>query len=368
MKSKIKVVSIALFLLALMMLVSCQKQKAEWKGTIEEENGVTVVKNPKEPMYGEDVFSLEEELSIGVKEGRVEYMFSGLTEIAVDEDERIYVLDSRAFEVKVFDKEGDYIGSIGRKGQGPGEFQGPDNIRITPQKKLMINDLRKLLFFSLDGDFIRQVSSAELPYFSNPKMDSKGNIVGSTMVMDLNPKSELKKYNSNLELILDIAHIDYPGGPVIDPFMPEFCSENTKEDNIIWGIPIKYELQVLDLEGRTVKKIVKDYDPVEITEEEKEKQMKNFPYPDIKLDIHKYHSAFRRLTIDDTGRIYIETWEKTEDGEGYYYDVFDSEGKYIAKIPLKARPQVWKKNRLYTIEEDEEGYQFVKRYKVTWKY
>jgi hypothetical protein len=38
------------------------------------------------------------------------------------------------------------------------------------------------------------------------------------------------------------------------------------------------------------------------------------------------------------------------------------------KIPLKTRPYVLKKRKLYTIEEDEEGYQIVKRYKVTWKH
>jgi hypothetical protein len=30
------------------------------------------------------------------------------------------------------------------------------------------------------------------------------------------------------------------------------------------------------------------------------------------------------------------------------------------------RPRVWKKKKLYTIEEDEEGFQVVKRYKVKW--
>jgi hypothetical protein len=48
--------------------------------------------------------------------------------------------------------------------------------------------------------------------------------------------------------------------------------------------------------------------------------------------------------------------------------VFDSEGKYIARISLKSRPIVWKNNKLFTIEEDGDGFQFVKRYKVTWKY
>ena len=76
MKIKIKLISIVLFLSVIIMLVSCGRQKSEWKGTIEEENGVTVVKNPKEPMYGEDIFSLEEDLSIGEAEGKKEYMFS----------------------------------------------------------------------------------------------------------------------------------------------------------------------------------------------------------------------------------------------------------------------------------------------------
>ena len=52
----------------------------------------------------------------------------------------------------------------------------------------------------------------------------------------------------------------------------------------------------------------------------------------------------------------------------FYFDVFNTEGKYIAKVPLNALPQYWKNRKMYTIEEDEDGYQYVKRYKVTWKY
>ena len=89
---------------------------------------------------------------------------------------------------------------------------------------------------------------------------------------------------------------------------------------------------------------------------------------DTRLSISKYHSAYRRFIIDDEGRIFVWTWERVIDGEGYYYDVFDSEGKYIVKIPLETRPLVLKKKKLYTLEEDDEGYQFVKRYKITWKY
>jgi len=69
-------------LLGLMLLFSSfGQEKPEWKGTIEVEDGVTIVRNPKEPMYGEDVFYLEEELKIGERNGREEYMFSRLSQL-----------------------------------------------------------------------------------------------------------------------------------------------------------------------------------------------------------------------------------------------------------------------------------------------
>ena len=96
-------ISIVLLIPLAILTFSCSQNGPKWKGTIEEEEGVTVVKNPKVPMYGEDVFHLEDELSIGEKEAQEECMFSQLTSIDVDEDENIYVFDS---------KQGKYIAKI----------------------------------------------------------------------------------------------------------------------------------------------------------------------------------------------------------------------------------------------------------------
>jgi len=46
MKNNAKVLSIALFLAAIIILVSFGEQKAEWKGKIEIEDEVKVIKNP----------------------------------------------------------------------------------------------------------------------------------------------------------------------------------------------------------------------------------------------------------------------------------------------------------------------------------
>ena len=64
--------TIAITLTSILILsASCIEQKSKWQGTIEELDGVTLYKNPKEPIYKEAVFSLEEELLIGILEGQV---------------------------------------------------------------------------------------------------------------------------------------------------------------------------------------------------------------------------------------------------------------------------------------------------------
>jgi hypothetical protein len=44
-----------------------QTAKPVWKGTITTENGVKVVKNPAEPLYGTFAFELEVDLKIGAE-------------------------------------------------------------------------------------------------------------------------------------------------------------------------------------------------------------------------------------------------------------------------------------------------------------
>ena len=104
MKCKTQLFSIVLCFGVFFILVSCGQPKAEWRGTIEEEDGVIVVKNPKEPLYGPEVFNLEEDLIITNVEGKEEYMFQDIQNLAVDDEENIYVSDMKAAHIQVFDK------------------------------------------------------------------------------------------------------------------------------------------------------------------------------------------------------------------------------------------------------------------------
>jgi len=369
MRRKINVISIFFILSVIIILFSCQKQKTEWKGTIEEENGVTVVKNPKEPIYGEDVFSLEEELSIGEAEGREEYMFSRIRSIAVDDAGRIYVLDSKEGYVKVFDRNGIYVRTIGKKGQGPGEFTIPLSVSIIRQNELVVDDFRsRLVFFSLEGEFKKNLLVAKIGLLGID-IDSEGNLVGLTIVREEeNPRYELQKFDSELNYLHSFGDSPLPSVTGLNPFGGTIIlSVIDNNDQVVCAYPENYEIKIYDKEGNLKRKIIKDYDPVEITEEEIKDATEGIP-PEQKLSIPKYHSAYRWFTTDDEGRIFVMTHERADEGDVYYYDVFDSEGKFIVKIRLKTRPHVLKKRKFYTVEEDEERYLMVKRYKVTWNY
>lgn len=370
MKSKIKVISVVLFLSASILVISFGEQKAAWKGKIENENGVVVVKNPKMPIYSKDVFGLEEELSIGESEGQEEYTFSVMRDIAVSEDEKIYIVDYKEAHIKVFDKNGKYLMTIGRPGQGPGELNGPSAISVN-QNELMVHGLgRRFSFFSFDGEFLRNVSAKET-WALYSRIDSKGNIIVTEGLMDPDFFCyKVKKFDPNMNLLAEIATSPAPDArKSVNLFMPIAYWLIDKNDNIVYGYPKDYEIQIFNPKGKLIKKITKEYDPVEVTEEEKEERIEDIP-PQIKnrYVFSKYHSAYRRFFLDDEGRIFIQTWEKIGDEDTYYYDVFDREGRYIAKIPLRMRPLICEKGKLYTIEEDEEGYQVAKRYKVIWKY
>lgn len=370
MKCRIKVVPIVLFLSVFILLVSYGGQKAEWKGTIEEVDGIKVIKNPKEPIYGKEVFFIEEDLKIGEVEGDENYMFIQIRYLAVDNDENIYVADVKEMHVKVFDKNGKFLRVIGKAGQGPGEIGRIGNIQITVKNELMVNDgrNRRILYFSLDGKFIRSKDIKEIRALELYCDSNENYYIATPITVRPNFRYEILKYDSDMNLIATIAKTsEWDRTKPFYPFLLKFYYQIIDDNCLLYGYPESYQLQIFNPAGKVIKKITREYNPVPISDAEKEEWRKSMELGE-KIKFPRYHSAFTYLRMDDAGRIFVRTWEKPDSGEGRFFDIFDSEGRYIARIPLNFRPHVLKKGKIYTIEEDEDGYQFVRRYNVTWKY
>lgn len=361
-----------LFIVCLFLLVSFTKQKPEWKGKIEAKDGVIIVKNPKEPMYDENIFALKEDLSIGAAEGREDYMFSLIVSIDIDEKGNIYVLDVKEAQLKVFNREGRLIRIIGRMGQGPGELQNPYTVQIAAQNEIVIWDPipRRFLFFSPEGEYKKSISTTNL--FNPPILDDEGNIV-SLVIIDEGEghRYELQRLDSELNPLTFYISYLRPELAGYNPFRSTLQWALTNKNEIVCGHPDEgYDIKIFNPEGKVIRNIVKDYAPVMITQEE----IKRAKVPPESLrSIPKFHSAFRWIVIDEDNRIFVCSWERPENILGRYIDVFSPEGKFIVKIPLEyemlmGAPIVFKGRNLYLVKTDEDGYQYVKRYKVTLNY
>lgn len=95
---------------------------------------------------------------IGVEDGPEEYSFGQVGGIALTPSYEILILDSQAKLVRRFDLGGKYLGTFGREGAGPGEFQLP-RLRVV-RDEIWVSDarLQRLTIFGLNGDLVRTVS------------------------------------------------------------------------------------------------------------------------------------------------------------------------------------------------------------------
>lgn len=355
------------------LVLSSGQQNNKWQGTIEDVNGVIAVKNPAIPLYGEDVLELEEDLTIGEAEGREEYMFSQLARISVDKNGYIYALDFKAKHVLVYNEKGEYIRTIGKPGGGPGEFTVPGYFGITPDNELFVGEIVKISFFTLEGEFIKSqnVSTQGLIYL---KYFENGEPVGISMIMtDENPRAELGKYSSEFEYMFAFDSL-----PVIREsdynLKKLFIRRALRWDvlsgkYLVCGYPEReYKLKVFDLDGNLIKTIERHYSPIKVTDKDIDLEMDRRGIKSREeIVAPDYFPPYNWFYSDDEGRILVSTWERVPPLEGYYYDVFDAEGKYLLRKPIQGDIHVIKDGKLYIIYVDKDGYQYIKRFNIKWK-
>jgi len=361
-------------------LLACQKfEEGKWKGTIEEEEDVTVVKNPGEPMYRKEVVAFEEELSIGESEGPEEYLVSTITSFTVDDEGNVIILDIR-LGIKVFDKNGKYQRSIGRKGQGPGELQGPRNIQFTAHKEIMVNDMRGkgLLFFSVEGRFLSEIKNRIFMLNSQILIDENRNIfvLGPFLGAEFFSQEKFIKMAPPYEDYEVLTSRETPRRERIIP--PQIRYALLPGNNLIWGITSKYEFHIIDSQGKLIKRIEKEHTPLPMTEEYKAKYFERLP-AGISKESQQFNTHFPAFDLffpDDEGRLFVKTYEKLETSGKYSVDVFDKEGRFLTRTALKVGHEIAlnqdkyliKGGRLYASEYNEQGFPVLKRYKILWKY
>lgn len=396
MKSKTMVFFIVLLLSVFIMLVSCGKQEAEWKGTIEEVDGVTVVKNPSETVYGEIILDLEEDLSIG-REDDDNYMFYEVANIAMDSNENIYVLDSGNHRIQKFDFKGQYLQTIGKKGQGPGEFERPSRVFLDNQDNIYVSDgggrwgnSRLIKMFNSHGEF-EKVIHLESP-ISDFHVDSEGNIFAKAALrVERASKRAVVKMNSEGKIIKSIAEFSKLESVTIRDkeravtfralhnYTPRLCFSPLNEQAFSYAYSTEYQVFIMDNEGKSLLKIQKKEVPRSISQSEKKHVIERLEesisrsgrkWPDGVLEeacnFPSTRPFFRGIIVDDLQRLFLlrvgSVLDRSEERE---FDLFNKEGYYFYCVKIPVLPSIIKKGFLFDIKEDEEtGEVRIRRFRI----
>lgn len=373
---KIKLGLILLFMTLLSFGCSKEKkaEKPEWQGKIEYENGVKVVKNPEDPVYGEIIFDLEEDLSIG-NESDENYMFFQTGGIATDSQGNIYIVDGGNHRIQKFRSDGQFLQTIGRKGQGPGEFESPYDVWLDPEENIYVSEGRKIQIFNKDGEFIRSVKL--LNFVTEFGITDEGNILacafgrseeGQTRELIL-INSEGKKSETIISFPspMRIVRRGDSGFGLTHDYSPDLIFCPIDEKSGIYGHALEYRLFVIKSSGEVSFIIEKSEPPQSITRKEKDKIVKDIidsqqergtPWPrgvvEEGANFAKYRPFYNRILKDDKGNIYVRKLKSVfDEDKSEEFDVFNPEGYYLYKIKLPFMPHTIKAGYIYHVHTDE---------------
>jgi len=391
MKPNKKIISIALFLSAFIMVISFGGQKAD---------DVVVISNPKTPELKMRIV-FEEELTIGVVDGDENYMFGNRVYFNSDDEGNIYVTDWDRKEIKKFDPYGKYLLTIGRPGQGPGEFQNITVPRFDKDGNIYATDIvsRKILFFNKEGKYLRQTKIPTV--FENLYINSKGYFFAIRTIF-IEQEGEPDKFftiiglfDNQFNVVAEIHKASSEYRPLSrrdeesvakrqadlvsqDAYKPQRTCFLSEDDFIYDGYPEKYEICIYSPEGKLIKIIQREYEPIEVTKQHRDDIIRLWeeeilPYlpPRIQnikkqiiqlIKLPEHIPAYQNFILMENG--WLAVIVDSIKNEYSLFDIFNQEGKYIAqfKSSIPVENLFFKNEKAYALAI-EDDYRFVKRYK-----
>lgn len=375
MRNKIICLSLSIVMIIVLTSHAREQQKPEWKGKVEIENGIKVIKNPLEPLYGQIKFDLGDELIIGRKDDN-NYLFDRIKDVQADNEGNIYVADMRNNRIQKFDRYGKYLQTIGS--QGTRRLDMPIKVRIHEASGNIyvaefvsnMDYLFNMMIFDNQGNYVKEFHFKD--GISDFALDKKATILLVLLnETDSDVSHSLCKINSKGEIEKSYAKFPYVGyrqkmgdGILSVSTGYELSLHLSKLDDqaFVYGYSKEYELKILDGEGRVLHQIKMDEPRPKFTSEEKS-SFRNIPVP-------QYKPYFFSILHDSKGRIYVQrnmaqTGRIPGDSINKEDDVFSKEGHFLFKTTLPPNTCAIKDGFLYSYRVDEDARtEYVKRYRI----
>jgi len=350
------------FLPALILVLICAPAQATWKGKVVEKDGVHQVMNPATAEAAPETVKAKELWRVGGDDEDV--LFGVITDVIADRDGNFYLLDAQLSEIQVFAPDGEYLRTIGRAGEGPGEFRGALNLLLLPNGNIGVFQIApaKVVTLTPEGepadDFLlpetgtgfktlfgarNAGSHLAITYGLNQFGESGFSQNNILALVSADGKTETRLHSQSSSMSsadAKLAETEW------DSFRNRFSSDSNGRvfSAVDFG---QYTVNVWGPDGKLVHVIHRDYPVHARTDAQKDRVLeiykgftRQIPFPNIKYVIEPNWNPVQALFARDDGSLWVLTsrgsWDQDK-GQIGVFDVFDKEGHLVRQVALEGQ-------------------------------
>ncbi len=341
--------------------------------------------NPSKATKGPETIELKELWRVGGYDDE-DVLFGVITDVIADRDGNFYLLDSQLNEVQVYSSGGEYLRTIGREGEGPGEFRGATNLLLLPSGNIGVLQAfpSKIIGLTPDGKpaddfllpereddagfrFLLQAGNAgdQLAVVYGFNQPSESGFTQRNVMSLFGPagENERRLYTQDSKMNAaepKIAEIEW------DSFRNRWTSgaDGRVYSAVDFG---EYKVNVWNSDGKLSHVINREYPTHKRSDEQSQRILdiykgftRQIPIPNIKYEIEPNWNPVQAINAREGGTLWVQTsrgaWELS-DGELGRYDIFDRDGKLQRQVVLKGQGNAQKdgyffvKDRLFVVTD-----------------
>lgn len=344
---------------AVLLFSSGTAASGTWQGQEVRSDGKIKVLNPDTPADAPVTLALNKQWT--AEGDSDDYLFGVLTDVATDNEGNIYLLDAQLNEIMVFSPDGEYLQSIGREGEGPGEFRRPSGLFMTPEGNVAVLQRMpgKIILLTRDGE---PAGNHPLPETDGMRMLNDGVLSGDGIVVGL---MQFARTDAGMESRSSLVRLNSKGEQVAEYVSRkdarDFSSMEMDEKTfgravLVWAAASDgrvftssdfdaYRIEVWNPDGTLDRIIERKYEPRVRSAKEIEDNTPRIMIRgrggrggEVKVNMSKTSRAIERMYAREDGTLWVLSSHGGYDcGENNIatFDVFDRSGKFMQQITLQ---------------------------------
>ena len=336
---------------------------------------------------------VSEDLAIGVLDGPIHLIFGEITRMAEDLQGGIYVLDAQVPEIRHFDRMGNFVGPVGRSGEGPGEYTNFTlGMAVDPTGVLYMHDWgnQRIVRFDEDGHALGPWTIHSSFQTTRPGRwiysDTPGRVLVTTRLND--DLGLLVVADGQVTDTLAVPQLpglsEKRGGPYA---IDQYWSWHP-DGYFVVGVSNEYSLEARRSDG--VLRILRDVEKLPVHPEEADAVRRRFEWFERQPNyqppegewIPSTMPPFCGMDVGSDGRIWVRrnTHPIQVPGEDYpngepfvgwaqpfVYDVFEADGTFLGQIrfPERFEPHIFGAGYVWGVRRGEFDEEYVARLSIT---